>query len=299
MPVTTTTSGGQSPVRPKLEPIAAQLESDLSHGHADRARAQAALAATIMTTQGQHAPADEIPWLMTFGEGFFRWKLPAEGVLYWTALFQLLQARGKGLDSVEGQATLANVGAYRVLAGELTSSAPIAYSTLSVVKKVFGEDHAMTREVVAKLGPVAPPPAASPGPPPPNLAPPASKPVSASANLDGITALALWVTLAFLDIAMADGNIDDSEHEAWKKAMKRLELPDVWERYGLEGLTAMLDKGMLQELSMEFATLPDAVREKMVEALVEFMMADGKIDPREVESIKKITGWLGVQVELE
>lgn len=288
-------AGPQAPVRPALEGIAQQIEAEVARGNQDRARAMATLAATVMQQQGQSAPEAEIPWLLRFGESFYRWRCFAEGAQFWKGLFQLLHKRGRGLDTREGLVAVATCGAFQVLSGELTAKAEHAGKTLSVIRETFGPDHVLVRDVQARLGPLAPASGAPPAPPPPA----AYAPSKLAAGLDPSTKLALWVTLAFLDIAMADGKVEDAEYLAWKQAMARMQLPDVWERFGLQGLVDMSQKGMLHELSAELVALPPEGRAKMAGTLVEFMMADGRAEPREIEAVKRIGGWLGVALEIE
>lgn len=117
-------------------------------------------------------------------------------------------------------------------------------------------------------------------------------------SLDAATQFALWVTLAFLDVAMADGNAAESEFLAWKNAIARMKLPDVWQRFGLKNLHAMLQSGVLEQLSKSFVGFPPDIRGKMAGTLVEFMVADGQIHPAEVAAIKRIGGWIGVNLEI-
>jgi hypothetical protein len=288
--------GAALPLRAMVEELGAQIDAELGAGHGDRARATAALAATLLSTQGPGAPEADLPWLSAFGERFVAWGLFAEGVAFWGALLPVLAQRGKGAATAEGKRAIAYLGACRALAGDITGASPDAHPIVSALDGALGASDALTARVKQKLGPLAP--LAAHGAPPMNLAPPAPVPASVRAGFDGVTGLAVWLTLAFLDIASADGVIDESEHDAWKKAMTRAELPDVWARFGLPALQGMLEKGMLQDLSTEYATLPHEVRGKMGETLVDFMMADGVVDPREVVAVKKIAGWLGVTPNL-
>ena len=287
-----------TPIQPRLDGIARAIEEERAKGNHDRARALGALAATVVETQGASAPDDELAGIAAWGERFHEWAIPAEGARYAKATLQLLALRGRGPTSAEGQRAAALAGAFDALAGALDASSPYAYASLQAAKSALGDAHPIARAAQDKLGTVAPPPNAPHGAPPPNLAPPAPEPASRRAGFDGVTGLAVWITLAFLEIAMADGVIDESEHAAYARAIERAGLPDAWARFGRPALEEMSKKGMLQELSMEYAGLPLEVRTKMAEALVEFMMADGKIDPGEVESIRRITGWLGVSISL-
>lgn len=118
-------------------------------------------------------------------------------------------------------------------------------------------------------------------------------------GLDPATRMAVWITLAFLDIALADGKVVDAEFAAWKACMTRMNLPDVLGRFGTEGLLAMLKAGDLQRLTARYVALPPETRGQMTQLLLEFVVADGSIDPREVQVLERITGWLGVKVSIE
>jgi len=283
-----------------LDGMGQQIDGDLARNQVDRARAVAGLTGTIMTTQGQNAQASELGWLLHFGESYYRWRFFAEGAQYWKGLYQLLRKLGQG-DTENGARAVASSGAFQILSGELTASAPHAQNTAAFVAKIFGAGHVLSRDVYAKLGtggPPSAPPASLGQPPPVNMAPVAA-PKSSIAALDTSTKLALWVTLGFFEVAVADGAIADSEYLAWKQSMERMKLPDVWDRFGgAQGLKDLGAKGALQEISIEFASLPQEMRVKMTGILLEFMMADGKVEPREVAAIQRISGWIGVPVKL-
>jgi uncharacterized tellurite resistance protein B-like protein len=80
--------------------------------------------------------------------------------------------------------------------------------------------------------------------------------------------------------------------------MAKMKLPDVWERFGAQGIVDMLKRGVLQELSAEFASLPQDTRVQMLNVLVEFMMADGKMEPEEAAAVRRIGGWIGLTVQI-
>jgi uncharacterized tellurite resistance protein B-like protein len=125
--------------------------------------------------------------------------------------------------------------------------------------------------------------------PPPPVAP-------SVAAYDGPTRRALWMTLAFLDVAFADGAVADRELDAWGKVMARMGLPDVWTRFGPREVYEMLERGVLYDLSTEFARLPTKERNQMAAALVDFMMADGRAEPSEIEAVKRIAKWINVKI---
>jgi uncharacterized tellurite resistance protein B-like protein len=330
--------GGPTPIGPMLEGVEQQIENDLAAGNHERVRAMCGLAATLMATQGQNAPADELPWLVGFGENFYRWRCFYEGQQYWAGLYELMKKHRRDA-SEEGAVALASSLAFQVMAGDVTATSPNASAVLACVVKTFGQGHMLSREVRSRLGsqpvptkpsplPPAPapafahPPVSMPASAPPRLPPPPlpqssaapkarppaastimltelppSPPVAPSvANYDESTRLALWVTLAFLDVASADGRVGDDEYRAFRSSLAKMGLPDLWGRFGQQNLYGMLQDGLLYDLSTEFAWLPLKERNRLASLLVEFMMADGRAEPRELESVKRIAKWLDVKI---
>ncbi len=307
--------GSYAPVGPMLEGVEQQIEAEIARGNHEKARALCGLAATILATQGQNAPADELTWLVGYGENFYRWRHFYEGQQYWSALHQLMKRHRRDA-SDEGGVVLASALAFQVLAGDLPASPDDAATLLAYVTKTFGAGHALAREVQGRLGrpsaPPSPPPLpahAAGGPPkakprqrastivlsnPTLLAPPVAPSV---ANYDEPTRLALWVTLAFLGVAYADGRVVDQEYRAWQTAMAGMGLPDVWSRFGQPNLLRMLNDGLLYELSTEFAWLSSDDRNRMATALVEFMLADGRAEPAELQAVKQIASWIDVKLD--
>jgi len=279
-----------------------QVDGDLARGNVDRARAMASLAATLTLTQGVQAPVSEVPWLLSYGESFYRWKLFAEGAEYWKGIYQLLARLGRH-EATESLRAVATAGAFQVLSGEIPPEAPHAQRVASFVQNAYGPDHVLTKDVFARLGlaPTAAPASWSPPQPPSqaiDLSPQVPRLPPEVASLDGSAQLALWVTLAFLDVASADGTVDEREYLTWKQTMAALQLPDVWGRFGAQGLQRMLQTGVLHALSAEFATLPEPSRAKLAGMLVEFMIADGRVDPAEVLAVKRIGAWLGMSLQV-
>jgi uncharacterized tellurite resistance protein B-like protein len=321
-------NGAEAPVGPVLEGVAAQIDAEFAYNRHERAHAMCRLAVSIMCTQGQHAPAHEVPWLLRFGENFYRWRRFDEGQQYWAGLYELVKQR-RLETSHEGALTLATALAFRALAGSITASSPDAGVVLDRVVATLGPDHVLAREVQTRLasppsprshhGPaVAPPPLRNGlAPAPANGQAPAARggrmpraktivlenltvlppPVAASvAHYDEPTRLALWVTLAFLDVAFADGHVVEQEYHSWVNTMRGMGLPDVWTRFGQQALGDMMSRGVLYDLSSEFAWLPVDRRNGLATMLVEFMVADGRAEPNELEAVKRIGGWIEVKI---
>jgi uncharacterized tellurite resistance protein B-like protein len=296
--------GGQPPTPgPPLPAVLAdlgqQLDGELSRGNQQRAAAMSALAATLMATQGPTSPPGHLAWLMSFGESFYRWRFYADGAEYWKGIYQLIHRLGRG-ESDEGIRAVATAGCFQVLGGLLAPNTPQAKQVLSLAERAFGAGHVLVRDVASKVGAVPPASGAGwgGGAPPVNMGAAPPRASSGAAALDPSSRLGLWVTLAFFDIAAADGKVADAEYLAWKNTMAKMKLPDVWERFGAQGIVDMLKRGVLQELSAEFASLPQDTRVQMLNVLVEFMMADGKMEPEEAAAVRRIGGWIGLTVQI-
>ncbi len=285
------------PIRLALEGTAHQIESDLQRQLFDRARAMAMVCSTILSTQADGVTAPELPWLMQFGESFYRWRLPSEGSRYWLSLWRIAQRLLPG--SAEVTTALGTFSAFQILSGQIEP--PDATTMAANVFRAFGPTHPLAAAVHARMG--APPPAegalraAVPASPQGSAH---SGPPGSLSSLDPQTRLALWVTLAFFDVATSDGQVSEAEYTAWKQNIRRMSLPDVWDRFGrAAGFKAMLDRGALQQLSMDFMSLSIEERTKLTSLLVEFMIADGKAEPAEMQAIRRIGGWLGVTLKFE
>lgn len=277
-----------------LYDLGRRIEGEFSQNNRDRGRATAALAGSLMATSGRDVSPEHIPWLMSFGESFFRWGCFAEGAEYWKGIYQHFDRHGAAT-SEAGTRAIATAGCFQVLGGLVDGKSQVASQILALAQKAYGPDHVLVKETRARVS--APASFGAPAPPPLDMKPAAPRASSATASFDASTKLALWVTLAFLDIAASDGNVGNDEYLVWKKTMANMELPDVWGRFGTEGLIGLLKKGVLQELSVEFASLEVNTKLKMVQILHSFVMADGKAEPRELAAMRDIGSWLGLKLE--
>jgi hypothetical protein len=289
--------GQQAAMLPQiLFDLGRRIDGELAQNNRDRGRATAALAGSLMAASGRDVAPEHIPWLMSFGESFFRWGFAAEGAEYWKGIYQHFD-RHNATGTEHAARAIATAGCFQVLGGLLNDKPQVAQQILGMAQKVYGPEHVLVKEVRSRLGAPASfgaPPAA---PPALDMRPVAPRASSATAALDASTKLALWVTLAFLDIAASDGQVGNDEYLVWKKTMANMELPDVWGRFGTEGLVNLLKKGVLQELSVEFASLEVNTKLKMVQILHSFVMADGKAEARELASMRDIGSWLGLKLE--
>lgn len=288
--------GSQAAALPQiLFDLGRRIDGELAQGNRDRAGATASLAASMMSTLGRDAQVEHVPWLMSFGESFFRWRCFAEGADYWKGLFQHFE-RHNATGTDAGVRVVATAGCFQILGGQMPGNSQLAQQVMGLAQRVFGPDHPLVREALSRVNMAGANYGAS-APPPVDMRPSAPRTSSATAGLDGSTKLAIWVTLAFLDIAAADGKVGDDEYLVWKRTMARMELPDVWGRFGTDGLVNLLKRGVLQELSVEFATLDTETKLRMIQILHGFVMADGKAEPRELQAMQEIGSWLGLSVK--
>lgn len=272
-----------------------RVDGELAQNNRDRATATAALAAAMMGSLGAEVSADHVPWLMSFGESFYRWRCFPEGAEYWKGVFQHFHRHNTtGTDL--GVRVVATVGCFQVLAGILRGDSQTAQQVMSLAQKVFGPDHVLVRDAMTRVN-MAGASYGAMAPPPIDMRPSGPRASSATAGLDASTKLAIWVTLAFLDIAAADGKVGNDEYLVWKRTMANMELPDVWGRYGTQGLIDLLKRGVLQELSIEFASLGPDTKLHMVKILHSFVMADGRAEKHELETLQMIGSWLGLSIK--
>jgi uncharacterized tellurite resistance protein B-like protein len=295
-----------------LRQIGAEIDRDLASANVARARALAHLAATIMTTQGQQGSAEQVNELMTFGEQFYRWKCFVEGTHYWKGLFQLIR-RFVAQDHDYATRALCIAAAFSLLGGTMELDKPVAQSTLTMLDATFGPNHPLTQDCVAKVraargasgwstagasaGPFggATTKSAQPQPHPIDMTPSAQRKETALA-LSAKEELSLWITLAFLDIAMADGQVSEAEYLVWKRTLAAFALPDLWDRFTAKGLEDLLARGTLQVLSSNFAALDRATKIKLGTVLKQIVFADGKADSREIDAVRKICAWIGLSI---
>ncbi len=294
-----------------LSQIGVEIDRDLASGNRQRAHSLAHLASTIMTSQGQHGTADQVNVLMNFGEQFYRWKFFAEGMEYWKGLFQLIR-RFVAVDHDYASRALTIAAAFSMLGGTMELDKPVAQSTLAMLEANFGADHPLTKDCVAKVhaarggggwstagasaGPFGGATVQSKPAQHPVDMTPRNERKETSIKLGPKEELSLWITLAFLDIASADGKVSDAEYMVWKRAIATYELPDLWDRITSKGLKDLLDQGMLQVLSSNFAALDKPTKIRLGSILKAIVFADGQADSREIDAVRRICGWIGLSI---
>lgn len=276
-----------------------RIDFELGQNQRERAASSAAVAASMMLSLGREVAPEHMPWLMSFGESFFRWRFFAEGAEFWKGVYQHFDRHG-ATGSDPAVRAVATAGGFQVLGGLLPPDGPVAQQVLGMLQKVFGPQHPLAQEVQKHVAsrsfgaPPAPPPGA---PSAVDMRPQAPRASAVDPSLDASGRLALWVTLAFLDIAAADGKVGDEEYLVWKRTMATMELPDVWGRYGTQGLADLLKRGALQQLSVELSSLDVRTKGSLIQMLHGFVMADGKAEARELEAMATIGSWLGVNIK--
>lgn len=299
-----------------LRQIGIEIDRDLTAGNRQRAHSLAHLAATVMSTQGQQGSADQVNDLMSFGEQFYRWKFFAEGMEYWKGLFQLIR-RFVSAEHDYASRALTIAAAFSLLGGTMELDKPVTQSTLAMLEANFGANHPLTKDCIAKVqaargaggwstaGASAGPFGGAAATTPPRPMASAAHPVDMTPNpqrketsikLGPKEELSLWITLAFLDIAMADGKVSDAEYLVWKRTIAAFDLPDLWDKITTKGLKDLLDQGLLQVLSSNFAALDKPTKIRLGSILKQIVFADGQADSREIDAVRRICGWIGLSI---
>ena len=272
--------------------IGREIDADLAVQNQQRALALAKLAANLIATQGQYALPEEAIHLMRFGEQFFRWRYFDEGADYYKALWRIVDRSGGG-DTELGQQAIALAGGFDFLRGGMDSKPDVAQSCVKMVEAIFGAGHPLSQAVKERAAAkgIGMGPSGAFGSPQWDMAPKAPPPPPANSAVEP---LALWVTLAFLRVSAADGKVDEREYLVWKNAMQQMDLPDVWEKYGADGLKNMLQQGKLQELSVVLSSLPKDARVRLGTLLRSIMLADQQVDKDELIAVAECARWLGL-----
>jgi uncharacterized tellurite resistance protein B-like protein len=116
-------------------------------------------------------------------------------------------------------------------------------------------------------------------------------------QLDPMSATALWLALAFLVLATADGQVSERELVAYQRAIHANGLPDPSQRFSWQQMMGMLNDGTLQNLSGYVANvLPPDRRNALIPIMLQIVVADGQVGPGELAKMQQIAGWIGAQV---
>ncbi|MCB9594843.1 MAG: hypothetical protein H6719_19130 [Sandaracinaceae bacterium] len=287
--------GGRVNLVETLIGLGRSIDADLSARNSERANATAVLATTLMGSLADQATMDDLPHLSRFGEQFFRWEMFRHGAQYYRALYQRCMQLGVAQQAA-GNSAITLAGAFDYLSGGMDSKPDMARSVVQMVQAHFGPQHPLTQKVqqrAASLGGAAQIQGAF-GAPQWNMTPAAAPPPPQKTKQQADEELSLWITLAFLRISASDGSIDNREYLVFKQTIQQFQLPDLWDRYGTEGLMKLLREGKLQSLSAGLAGMPLDSKKHLGEILKKLMLADGKIEHGELVAIQEITGWLGM-----
>ncbi|MBI5515044.1 MAG: ribosomal protein L7/L12 [Deltaproteobacteria bacterium] len=256
--------------------LGTQIDASLHRGDSAQASALAWHAAGTLTAPAFRATREELSGLLGWGDQYFRWELWDAGTEFWRALHAILASAG--VDPASAERASAMHDAMLVLSGRANPASPHAVTALSKARRVFGDDHVLTRRVAARVQ---------------SLGDPA---------VDALTPAqqtSLWLALALLHLGNADGQLSREELAVYDPLLARHRLPEVRDRFGPERLFALLSQGYLQRLSELLAsTATDATRATLVASLLEVVTADGRVDPRELGALQRVAGWCKVALSI-
>jgi uncharacterized tellurite resistance protein B-like protein len=115
--------------------------------------------------------------------------------------------------------------------------------------------------------------------------------------LDPMSATSLWLALAFLALATADGEVSANELVAYQRAIANNGLPDPSQRFTWAQMIAMLRDGTLQNLSGYIVAVhPPDRRNALIPIMLQIVVADGKAGPAELAKMQQVASWIGAQV---
>jgi uncharacterized tellurite resistance protein B-like protein len=116
-------------------------------------------------------------------------------------------------------------------------------------------------------------------------------------QLDPMSATSLWLALAFLALATADGEVSANELAAYQRAMSANGLPDPSQRYSWQQMVGMMRDGTLQNLSAYIsAVLPPDRRNALIPIMLQIIVADGQAGHNELMKMQQVASWIGAQV---
>ena len=116
-------------------------------------------------------------------------------------------------------------------------------------------------------------------------------------QLDPMSSTSLWLALAFLALATADGEVSAGELAAYQRAVAANGLPDPSQRFSWQQMIAMLRDGTLQNLSAYIAAvLPPDRRNALIPIMLQIVVADGQAGHNELVKMQQVASWIGAQV---
>jgi uncharacterized tellurite resistance protein B-like protein len=112
-----------------------------------------------------------------------------------------------------------------------------------------------------------------------------------------MSSTSLWLALAFLALATADGEVSQRELAAYQRAINANGLPDPSQRYSWQQMMSMVHDGTLPNLSMYVSNvLPPDRRNALIPIMLQIIVADGQVGPNELAKMQQVAGWIGAQV---
>jgi uncharacterized tellurite resistance protein B-like protein len=116
-------------------------------------------------------------------------------------------------------------------------------------------------------------------------------------QLDPMSATSLWLALAFLALATADGEVSAAELAAYQRAMHANGLPDPSQRFNWQQMIGMMRDGTMQNLSAYIAAvLPPDRRNALIPIMLQIIVADGQAGQAELQKMQQVASWIGAQV---
>jgi uncharacterized tellurite resistance protein B-like protein len=116
-------------------------------------------------------------------------------------------------------------------------------------------------------------------------------------QLDPMASTSLWLALAFLALATADGEVSARELAAYQRAIAANGLPDPSQRYSWQQMVGMMRDGTLQNLSAYIvAVLPPDRRNALIPIMLQIIVADGQAGHAELQKMQQVASWIGAQV---
>jgi uncharacterized tellurite resistance protein B-like protein len=116
-------------------------------------------------------------------------------------------------------------------------------------------------------------------------------------QLDPMASTALWLALAFLVLATADGQVSERELGAYRNAIHANGLPDPSQRFSWQQMMNFVHDGTLQNLSGYIANvLPPDRRNALIPILLQIIVADGQVGQNEMARMQQVAGMIGAQV---
>jgi uncharacterized tellurite resistance protein B-like protein len=107
----------------------------------------------------------------------------------------------------------------------------------------------------------------------------------------------LWLAIAFLVLATADGNVSEQELMAYHRAIQANGLPDPKQRFSWQQMMGFMNDGTLQNLSAYLVNvLPIDRRNALIPIMLQIIVADGQAGQAELMKMQQVASLIGAQV---